>query len=161
MPNIELIPTERLNDQLRGLIEAAPVMSLDEGTVDAATAQALANWLKAEQQISRACLAGLWLLAGDLERSHEISQKIDSADGSFWHSIMHRREGDYDNARYWLRRVGSHSVIDQLIDQSSDFRSPFEFLSRVEQAVAKQSKQHELLKHIQWMEWQLLFVHCW
>ncbi len=32
---------------------------------------------------------GLWLYVDDLERSHAISQGIESATGSYWHAIMH------------------------------------------------------------------------
>ena len=52
--------------------------------------------------------AGLWLYVDELDRSHALSQEIHDATGSFWHGIMHRREGDFDNARYWMRRVRSH-----------------------------------------------------
>lgn len=60
---------------------------------------------------ARCCLSGLWLLHGDLNTSHEISQQIETADGSFWHGIMHRREGDFSNAKYWFRQVGSHACF--------------------------------------------------
>jgi hypothetical protein len=53
-------------------------------------------------------------LAGDIERSHSISQNIENLEGSFLHGMMHRREGDFSNAKYWFRRVGNHPVIEQL-----------------------------------------------
>src|SRR5437899_244778 len=40
-----------------------------------------------------------------LDESHTISQNIPGADGGFLHGIMHRREPDYPNAKYWFRRV--------------------------------------------------------
>ena len=49
------------------------------------------------------CLAGVWLLHDYLDESHTISQRIDTPSGSFWHGIMHRREGDFSNAKYWFR----------------------------------------------------------
>ena len=55
-----------------------------------------------------AVIAGLWLYADDLDASHRVSQTMDSALGAWWHGIMHRREGDYANARYWLARARSH-----------------------------------------------------
>src|SRR5688572_13247850 len=53
-------------------------------------------------------LAGLWLYVDDLDRSHRISQDLDNQTGSMWHAIMHRREGDFANSLYWLRRAGDH-----------------------------------------------------
>jgi len=58
----------------------------------------------------QAALAGLLLLYDGLEESHVISQSLDDANGSYWHAIMHRREPDYGNAKYWFRRVGKHPI---------------------------------------------------
>lgn len=52
-------------------------------------------------------LAGLWLWQDYLDEAHEICQKIETASGSWWHAILHRREGDFSNAKYWYARAGS------------------------------------------------------
>jgi hypothetical protein len=61
-----------------------------------------------------ALCAGLWLYVDALERSHQISQGLEDATGSFWHGIMHRREGDFSNAHYWFRRMGAHPALRSL-----------------------------------------------
>ncbi len=57
------------------------------------------------------CAAGLWLRFDVLDESHSISQQDEGdPDHDFWHAIMHRREPDAWNSKYWWRRVGSHPV---------------------------------------------------
>src|SRR5262249_17485377 len=50
-----------------------------------------------DRSAAMACLAGLWLYHDFLDESHAISQDLSSAEGSYWHAIMHRREPDYWN----------------------------------------------------------------
>src|SRR4051812_26277454 len=57
---------------------------------------------------ARAAMAGLWLYHDVLAESHSISQELHSPTGSFWHAIMHRREGDFSNAKYWYARCRHH-----------------------------------------------------
>ena len=49
-------------------------------------------------------LALLW--HDHLDAAHEIVQDHPSGPGAYLHGIMHRREADYWNAKYWFRRVG-------------------------------------------------------
>ena len=58
------------------------------------------------RELARACLAGLWLYHDFLDEAHRISQSLHGREGSYWHGIMHRREGDFANAKYWFHRVG-------------------------------------------------------
>lgn len=52
-------------------------------------------------------LESLWYdKKGDWHRSHEIAQNIHTADGSWVHAYLHRKEGDLSNARYWYNRAG-------------------------------------------------------
>ena len=71
-----------------------------------------------DRAMAQACLAGLWLRFDFLDESHRISQEIDNQTGSFWHGIMHRREPDYGNAKYWFRRVGRHPSFAALGDSA-------------------------------------------
>ena len=62
--------------------------------------------------------AGLYQLQDLLDDSHECSQSIEGVgthrNGDYWHAIMHRREPDAGNAKYWFRRVGQHPVFPEL-----------------------------------------------
>jgi hypothetical protein len=59
--------------------------------------------------------AGLHLLNDDLERCHAYAQDREGT-GTFdyWHAILHRREGDFGNSKYWFARVSSHPVLEAM-----------------------------------------------
>ncbi len=63
--------------------------------------------------------AGLFLGVDAWEEAHAIAQDLDTAEGSYWHGIVHRREPDSANARYWFRRVGNHPVFQLLASKES------------------------------------------
>ncbi len=45
-----------------------------------------------------------------LDAAHCLVQDLDTPDGSLVHGILHRREPDYANAKYWFRQTGRHPV---------------------------------------------------
>jgi hypothetical protein len=130
------------------------------------TAEKLAGNQKIiDLRAAQACIAGLWLWHNFLDESHGISQEIETAEGSFWHGIMHRREPDYGNAKYWFRRVGAHPVIGQLAEQAPSlgykFTDSYAFVDFAERACGKGGDQEELATQVQQLEWQFLFDHCY
>ena len=112
-------------------------------------------------------MSGLWLLHGFLDESHSISQESHSPEGSFWHAIMHRLEGDFWNSKYWYRKVGSHAAfetISQSLSQiegaselfAGDQWDPETFVDLCEQSTHDSSLidvTHQLAR----VEWQTLF----
>ncbi len=111
--------------------------------------------------------AGLWLYVDELDRSHAISQTIESPTGSFWHAIMHRREGDFSNAKYWYRRVGQHPAMNRISIAGGSAAAgtdaarydPDRFVDRVETAHHRGETPPELLS-LQHREWKALFEWC-
>jgi hypothetical protein len=107
------------------LIRACPGYELGPGRPNLSVQSQLAKLTEQDilahqpgcPEAARACLAGLWLLHGFLEQSHSISQSLSTREGSYWHGIMHRREPDYENAKYWFRRVGNHPVLERLAQE--------------------------------------------
>lgn len=132
-----------------------------------------------DRAAAAACLAGLWLYHDFLDESHALSQELATAEGSYWHGILHRREPDYGNAKYWFRRVGQHAIGRELVaaarrlaaedtlDDGSRFLAEqttwdhFRFVDLCEAAAGGRSATAGLCRHIQQREWFLLFDHCW
>lgn len=126
------------------------------------------------------CLAGLWLLYDFLDECHRLCQRIHTVEGSYWHALMHRREPDEDNSKYWWRRVGDHPIFPALAQRAAQLASSFSELPR-EAAWLRESGSWQplafvdlcasvrnsgsfletLCQQIQLAEWQLLFEHCY
>ncbi len=152
-------------------IVSAELPSLLTGPQNAGLAERLLvgtdlDWASLNSMQQRLCTSGLWLLAGNLDQSHVISQDLESAEGSFWHGIMHRREGDFGNAKYWFGRVGEQPVFDQIQQCCGDsYVDPIEFVDTCRLALHadETTEAHPLVstcKQVQWIEWQLLMVRC-
>jgi hypothetical protein len=132
-----------------------------------------------DNDMARACLAALWLRHDFLDESHRISQDIETPTGSFWHGIMHRREGDFGNAKYWFRRVGKHPVFAPLSQSARELATtgkaspaagyltgqtewdPFAFVDLCQRAQSGEQSLQALAKDIQLQEWELLFDYCY
>jgi hypothetical protein len=122
-----------------------------------------------------ACVAGIYLLHDELEASHKVSQNIPAPTGSFWHAIMHRREPDYANAKYWFQKVGDHPIfaplqmeVDRIISElhgssraifmrNIEDWDPCAFVDFVEAVAGKGDADEKLARAIQQCEWEMLF----
>jgi hypothetical protein len=138
-------------------------VSLGPGT----PAAALGAKLKAAAKtLPPACAAGLYLRFDFLDESHAISQDDEgNPDRDFWHAIMHRREPDAANSKYWWRRVGKHAVLEQLRERAPAlgyaFTKPEAFVDFCEKVRDTGTAEEELAKRVQQLEWQLLFDWCY
>lgn len=129
-----------------------------------------------------ACRAGLWLYFGFLDEAHRIVQAIDTPEASYWHAVMHRREGDYANAKYWVRQAGHLPIFDELAqivavqgghlaeamfsggggDTSWDGAKWVDVCRAActQRAPFDAAETAESLRQIQQAEWRLLLAHC-
>lgn len=95
--------------------------------------------------------AGLWLYVDDLDASHRISQSLPDSVGAYWHAMMHRREGDFGNSKYWLRAAGS------VPEKAGVGFDPFAFVDEV--ALRHRENPVDLVRR-QREEWRRFFAWC-
>lgn len=97
---------------------------------------------------------------------------------AFWHAIMHRREGDFSNSKYWYDKVGRHSIlpaiganVGEAINPLPADKSWLRLLRDGWDSNAFVDLVEEVNRHpgdprlrtviaIQRVEWQMLFDHC-
>ena len=118
--------------------------------------------------------AGLYLLHDFLEESHSQSQSMEGdRDADLWHAIMHRREPDYGNAKYWCRRVAQHPIFGDLVAQAvpilvragiSGFSQTTwdaaRFVDLCERVEREESPANLAAREVQWLEMSLHLAHC-
>jgi hypothetical protein len=166
-------------DRLRGLGPGLPIRSAFGALKAMSPDTAFIGHGIADRDMAALCCAAIWLLHDYLDESHTISQSVASSSGSFWHGIMHRREGDFSNAKYWFRRAGEHPVFGALGPAShtlvqaaapSDAAiqlagqqtwDPFLFVDVCQAVVQNQNRPEQVCRQIQQREWELLFDFCY
>lgn len=155
-----LVSGDRCRDLGAGRPDAATRTALEAASVEAAFAHAGV----VDRDMAECCFAGLWLVHDFLDDSHTISQGVETPTGAFWHGVMHRREGDFSNAKYWFRRAGKHEVIAQLGDFAVELGGqydPFAFVDACREAVRSGGQNADFCRRAQQAEWELLFDFCY
>jgi len=170
----ELLQEDRLNPLDAGTPNTKIRLTLTALTIE----NAFASHKIVDADMARACSSAIWLYHDFLEESHQISQSIATPAGSYWHGIMHRREMDFSNSKYWFHRVGTHPIFISLHRAAAELAAtnarevstafllnqsrwdPFAFIDLCENCVQHQSPAETLCRQIQRAEWNLLFDHC-
>jgi hypothetical protein len=114
-----------------------------------------------------AALAGLYLYFSCRDEAHEAAQSIPSAEGAYWHGVVHRQEPDAGNARYWFRQVPSHPIFADLTAAAQEIGvlhgdwDPVRFVEICEKARCQPGSPLERMAlEMQRAEWRLLFDYC-
>jgi hypothetical protein len=159
------------DNRMLGLVFDTPDRTMRERLLE--VEKTLAPHIK-DRALASASMAGLWLFHDFLDESHNISQDLHTAEGSFWHAILHRREPDYWNAKYWFRRVGPHPIGESLRAASiqldhervwpalhiSNKWDATAFVDLCEKHADPNSSGHDFCRKVQQAEWNLLFEYC-
>jgi hypothetical protein len=174
-PAIAPLITERLPELGPGTPNSAMRPQLAALTIETA----FAGRKVIDDDVARCCLSALWLWHDFLDESHTISQEVYTVDGSYWHGIMHRREPDYGNAKYWFRRVPRHAIFEPLADAARKLTAgvkldpaaeylatqstwdAYRFVDLCEAIARGKSKAEQLAREIARLERQMLFEHCY
>jgi hypothetical protein len=86
-------------------------------------------------------LALLWLLVDDLDRSHVLCQDYADGLGAYIHGVVHRREGDFWNSKYWFRRT----------DVRLSEVNPLQFVDQVEARTPSVEAELIRLQRAEWL----------
>lgn len=135
-PQVTMVPiathldTQRSHSALPSLVPDRPDRNSDWLLQHLTTGERLERPMIRSRDDATALRAGLLQMHDFLEESHQLSQSVQGAGrhaaGDYWHGIMHRREPDYSNAKYWFRRVGRHPVFDELAPEAAGILSACE-----------------------------------
>jgi hypothetical protein len=105
-----------------------------------------------------------------LDYSHKEVQKVDGDTAAYWHGMVHRREGDFENARHWMRRAGEHPAFQEMLHRASDGSpnmarqpnwDPFLFINLCEQFRFGEISYKKELSHLQREEFAVMFDYVW
>lgn len=157
---IDLLALDGAGERLMPLVCALP--SNDEAVRRLELARP-AEWF-ADARSPDAAMAGLWLYFSCFQQAHAVAQDLNTAEGSYWHGILHRQEPDDGNAAYWMRRVGAHPIHEPLRENAAKLGvdwTPLAFIDYCAKARRHPgSETATLALELQRTEWQLLFSWC-
>ena len=113
---------------------------------------------------------GLFYALDALPEAHAIFQDAKEDTGSYWQGMLHRREGGFDNARYWFRRAGvlpffseMHSgacAKSETMARQSNW-DPYLFTGQCEQVRFGADDLAAEMQALQRIEFDAIFDYCW
>ena len=160
------------------LVPDAPTLVQARDILESTQPQDLVSGAVKDRDEAKALLSALWLYHDYLDESHTISQSINTPTGAFWHAIMHRREGDFSNSKYWYARCADHPALATLGAQVGALVHPYPADKSLLKVVmtgfstsalvdlvrevyrSPDDPRHKVAVQLQQLEWRVLFDHC-
>ena len=124
----------------------------------------------ADVNYPRLIRAALFYAYDAIDESHRIVQDLVSGHASYWHGMLHRREGDFENARYWFRRTGRLGVFAEMHGRAAEVSplmgrqmdwDPYVFVGQCEQARFGGDIDQKELVALQRIEFEVMFGYLW
>ncbi|ORY32166.1 hypothetical protein BCR39DRAFT_524435 [Naematelia encephala] len=135
-------------DSVQSKLFARPLPPLEPGKTvwDPALTSQISD-LKAHQFVK----AALHLANDDIKRCHDVTEKNQGdPTADVLHAVLHRREGDYWNSKYWISNVSSHPLFPST-------SSAKKFVDSCE-SVKPGSDEEKRLRETQWEELKRIVV---
>ena len=158
-------------DLLRKLIPTEPLGWELPAKIRDATDEALSGGKEIADPKTFALVRGALLYVVDaIDEAHRIFQDAPGDLGSYWHGMTHRREGDFDNARYWFRRAGKLPVFDRMHGAAAEVSAnmakqagwdAYLLTMLCEQAKFGDTEAVPECLRLQRVEFEELFAYCW
>lgn len=128
-----------------------------------------------DRNCCKSVVSGLLIWNDCEDDAHALAQNIHTAEGSYFHAIVHRREPDIWNSGYWFNRTGEHPVFALVYDYvassspddikkiiiSKNTWQPEVFNTLVDDAQKNGNTDDEVLTEIQHAELLFLIAHSY
>ena len=154
----KLLPTEPLSYDLLLRIRAADDAALSGGRAVGHAENFALN------------RGGLLYAVDAIDEAHAIFQEGQGDLAAYWHGMMHRREGDFENARHWYRRAGALPCFAELHRAAGQFSAdmsrqenwdPYLLTGACEQARFGAEEGAAELAKLQRAEFEGIFGYTW
>lgn len=152
-----LLPTESFNPMLVVRVREADDATLAGGPIGQPEAFLLVR-------------GALFYALDALHDAHVLFQKGSGDLDAYWHGMVHRREGDFENARYWFRRAGELPFFGSLHHAASNTSElvarqmnwdPYLFTGQCEQARYGEPELVREMAALQRIEFDTVFEYTW
>jgi hypothetical protein len=146
--NDQIAAKQEMDDIANILLKRSPLPPLAPRSVFNLTLTPKINLLNTSNNVR----AGLHLLNDDINSAHEIAQSMEGDPiADYWHAILHRREKDYWNSKYWINKVKCTAMM-LIFNKDSMKKAQKAAEDFVDKCEVSEGQQNEELENQQYLE---------